>query len=192
MNTTDNHTMHSLLVRDWFVDEEGVLEILERADDNTLQFFRENAKQYSDRVRYIVAPDMFTCSVKPRMKCCDLTDAMMEKMASDDRRAQEIEFEKRWQIHKKTIGERPQADVDDMLDDAWDLMQHAMNAVKNYKSSKYVPPSQRTVKDPKLEKLENDLQTRENEFKRIQDLVNQTDNDWIQNKRDEFRRTALF
>lgn len=192
MDNYSTEQMDSLMTRDWFVDEESILDLLEQADDETREFFRENAHKYSDRVRYVVAPEMFSCSSKSKMNCCDMTDEDMDRALLQWRKNQDIEFEKLWEQHKNTIGERPQQDVDDMLDDAWDLMQHAMNAVKNYKPSKYIPPSQRTVKDPKLEKLEKELETRENEFKRIQELVTQTDNDWLQNKRDEFRRTALF
>lgn len=190
MDNYSTEQMDSLLTRNWFVDEESILDLLDQANDDTLNFVKENSYTYSDRVRYIVAP--FNCSSKLKMKCRSMTDAEIEKVMDDWSKQNEIELEKLWQEHKHTIGYRPQEEVDDMLDDAWDLMQHAMNAVKNYRPGKYVPPSQRTTKDPKLEKLEKELEKRENEFKQIQELVKQADNGWLQDKRDEFCRNALF
>lgn len=190
MDNYSTEQMDSLLTRNWFVDEESILDLLDQADDETLNYVKSNTHKYADRVRYVVAP--FNCSSKVSMKCHVMTDDDMDKALEQWRKAQDIEFENLWNEHKKTIGERPQQEVDDMLDDAWDMMQHAHNAVQNYRPGKYVPPSQRTTKDPKLEKLEKELEKRENEFKRIQELVDQADNGWLQDKRDEFRRKALF
>lgn len=195
-NNTMDH-VNSLLVRNWFVNEEDITELISQTTDENFDKIKKNVDKYSDRVRYIIAPQDFTCCSKLKTKCSELTDADMDTMTKTQKLADEAEFEEKWKEYSKTIGDRPYDSIDGQLDDMWDSLQAEKNRLTqllNKKKIKYIAPSARgkgTV-DPEQSIIEKRISILENEFQNIKNLVDHADSTWLDNKKNEYRIKSLF
>jgi hypothetical protein len=56
---TDYETMDALLKRDWFVDEQGIYELLWTADEDTYAKIYANRHAYSNHVKQVLCPEYF-------------------------------------------------------------------------------------------------------------------------------------
>lgn len=194
----DRKTMDSLLTRDWFIDEEGIQEVLECADQDAWDWVYANRNKYSTRIRMLIEPDDYRFPVdKLKIRVVELTDSMMEKIESERKKKVEEIFEKDWVEHSKSIRDRGFEDVDSDLDDAWDNFCRAKDLLTKYlekpTSKKYVAPSSRgkeTV-DPKQAALEDDIRKMENEYDLAQKAVDEADSSYWEIKKNEYRKTWM-
>lgn len=172
---TDKDTLDFLLKRDWFVDDEAILEELDWADQEAWDYVCENRESYSERVRECIWRTQYP--VKTRLS--DLTDEEVRKM--EVRRLIELEnrFEDVWKSEKENVPERPYGDIDSQLDDAW----ASLAAAKN-ESRSYMPPSRIRAMNERIETLEN-------EFERLHKLVEQADSDYVSKYKDDFKFTWM-
>jgi len=194
----DRKTMDLLLTRDWFIDDEGIEEALDYADQDAWEWVYANRKKYSTRIRMLIEPDDYRVSVdKLNIRLVELTDAMMEKLESDRKKKVDEAFEKDWIEHSKTIQDRGFDNVDSDLDDAWDNFCRAKDILTKYVekpvSKKYLAPSTRgkeTV-DPKRLELEESVRKMENEYDLAQRAVDQVDTLYWDTKKNVYRKTWL-
>lgn len=194
----DRKVTDLLLTRDWFVDEEEIDEVLDSADQDAWDWIYANRKKYSTRIRMLIEPDDYLFPLdKLKIGVVDLSDSMMEKFESDQKKKVDQAFEKDWIKHSKTIQDRGFDDVDSDLDDAWDNFCRARNTLAKYiekpNSKKYVAPGNRDKEttDPKQLALENVVRTMENEYDSAQKAVDDTDSVYWELKKNEYRKTWM-
>lgn len=185
-------TAHELLLRDWFDDDYDILEMLDTMDDPTFDYIYARRHEYSTRVRYCIDPNDYLRTTK--MKILELSDDDMKKKDEELDKMVEQKIDELWKKQPKT--DRPADDLDDMFDRSWDSFQNSKKALEMYLKSKkqsYVPPNLRGKgpTDPMVEELEANIKHRENEFKKLEELVDRADNDWQLRKRNEFRFSYL-
>ena len=194
----DRKTMDALLTRDWFIDEEGIQEVLECADQDAWDWIYANRSKYSTRIRMLIEPDDYRVPVdKLKIRVVELTDSMMEQIESERKKKIEQAFEKDWIERSKSIQDRGFGDVDSDLDDAWDNFCRAKDVLTKYlekpTSKKYVPPTSRgkeTV-EPKQLELEDSVRKMENEYDAAQKVVDETDTLYWDTKKHEYRKTWM-
>lgn len=183
----------TILSRDWFANEDDIVELLEQMDYLTFQEVYLSRHKYSDRVRYHIDPSDYCRSEKAALKVVDLTDKDMERIREELREKNEKHFEAEWERYKKTL-ERPEDSVDHDADEVWqslDILKHALESHLKSKQIKYVPPSMRgknTVVDNKQKQLEEKIAELENEFKKRMEAVEREDTVWFEFKKNEFRQ----
>jgi hypothetical protein len=192
-----NMNTHNLLLRDWFANEQEVIDLLDETPDDEMDIIYENRNLYSDRIRYIIEPNDFTKQPTKKMKIGYLSDSDMKIVHLQRLQNAKDEFERMWNLHNENIGERPYGTVDEEFDDAWDSLEFAKTKLTNYLSKNktgYVPPSMRGAKkvDPVMKKLEDDIQTAENEFNARKARVEFEDKVWLESKKNEFRNKQMY
>ena len=194
----DRKTMDILLTRDWFVDEEGIQEVLECADQDAWDWVYANRNKYSTRIRMMIEPDDYRFPVdKLKIRVVELTDSMMEKIESERKKKVDQAFEKDWIEHSKSLQDRGFGDVDSDLDDAWDNFCRAKDLLTKYlekpNAKKYVAPSSRGKDsvDAKQAALEDDIRKMENEYDLAQKAVDDKDSSYWEIKKNEYRQTWM-
>jgi hypothetical protein len=194
----DRNTMDILLTRDWFIDEDGIQEVLECADQDAWDWIYANRKKYSTRIRKLIEPTDYEFPLnKLKIRVVELTDSMIEKIESERKKKIDDAFEKDWIEHSKTIQDRGFEDVDSDLDDAWDDFCLARDNLTKYlekpSTKKYVAPSSRgkeTV-DSKQTELEDIVRKMENEYDLSQKAVDEVDTLYWDTKKNEYRKIWL-
>jgi hypothetical protein len=57
-----------LLLRDWFVDEESIYDLLDWSSDEAFNYVYDNRSRYSERVRMVIEPNDWKGDYKPKLK----------------------------------------------------------------------------------------------------------------------------
>lgn len=187
-NVLTKESAHQLLKRDWFIEEEDILDLLDEMSDPVFDYIYENRDEYSARIRYCIDPSDFKAKLK--MKLTVITDELFNQIEIGRELDLNKKIDEAWNKHPKE--ERPYSDIDRKCDDAWEDYQTAKKDLDKYFKTKhitYVPPSLRTpmMVDKKVEDLEKIIDSKENEFKNLEKLANQEDEEWVKSKKNEFR-----
>jgi hypothetical protein len=181
-----------LLKRDWFLDVDDILEVVNLADQDAWNYIYKNRTSYSNRIRHVIEyRDFLVHPSKLTMRCVDYTDDMYTRRNADILARQKQAFEKSWEIYSATLPERCLESIDSQLDDVWRDLQLAKDNLKNYnekKPKKYVPPSMRgkEVPDEMQVKLTNAITELETDFNTITKAVADADKSYTDNKKDEY------
>jgi hypothetical protein len=172
---TDKDTLDFVLKRNWFLDDESILEELDWANQEAWDYVCANRESYPERVRECI----WRTKYPTKMRVLDFTDDDLRKI--EVRRLIELEdkFEEAWKVEKENVPERPYGDIDSQLDDAWS----SLASMKN-QSRSYVPPSKVKALNEKIESLEN-------EFERLNKAVQQADSDYVSKYKDDFKFTWM-
>jgi len=194
----DRETADNLLSRDWFIEDDCIQEVLERADQDAWDWIYANRSKYSTRIRMLIEPEDYRFPVeKLKIRVAELTDSMMEKINSERQKKIDDAFEKDWIEHSKTIQDRGFGNVDSELDDAWDNFCHAKDVLTKYlekpAAKKYVAPGSRgkdTV-DPKQIEIETNIRKMENEYDLAQKAVDEVDTLYWDLKKNAYRKTWM-
>lgn len=182
-----------LLMRNWFTDDDEILDVLDQVDNETYNEIYNSRHKYPDRVRYHIEPADYSKSKKVTFKLNDLSDKDLEKLVEEQKQKNEKHFEAEWEKYKATL-ERPEDSVDHDADEAWrllDIMKQALESHLKTRGIKYIPPSMRSKGlsvDPKQKQLEEKIEELENEFKKRMEAVEKEDSFWFELKKNEFRK----
>lgn len=194
----DSKTTDELLTRDWFMDHDTIVDVLDCADENAWNYVYENRAKYSTRIRMLIEPDDYRVPLeKLKIRLVDITDPMMEKIEVNQRKKNDELFEKDWVEYSKSIQDRGFSDEDSDLDNAWDNFCRAKDRLTKYlekpNAKKYVTPGSRkdTYVDPKQAELEEAIRISENEYDLAQKAVDQVDTIYWGRKKMEFRKKWL-
>jgi len=194
----DTNTMDELLTRDWFMDHDSIVDVLDCADQNAWNYVYDNRSKYSTRIRMLIEPDDYRVPIeKLKIRLGNITDSMMEKMESNQRKKNDELFEKDWVEYSKSVQDRGFSDEDSQLDDAWDNFCRAKDRLTKYlekpNAKKYVTPNSRgnTYVDPKQAELEEAIRTSENEYDMAQKAVDEVDTLYWGRKKMEYRKKWL-
>jgi len=181
--------LHDLLISNRFLDDEGILYILEYADTEAWNHIYENRKLYAHRIQTLIEPyDFLPDRSKIKMRHTDLTDDLMIEIEKERRNAKMKEFEVHWNTIKGMIPDRPVDDVDNDFDDAWQALSSAIDEITAYLESRsgvYMAPSARSRVSPEQEKLENAYKSRKKEFEELEKLIAKADEEYLATKKNE-------
>ena len=191
-----NNRINSLLNRNWFVDEDSIVELLNQATISEYDTIRSNALSFPDNVRYIIAPEEYNCFPKCKLKCSEMSDSDMQQFTHKQEIQAQAEFEADWKQYSKDIGERSFDTIDSEMDDAWDRLQAEkakLTAHLKKNNLRYIPPSMRLKNnvDPIQSAIETAIRSHENEFNALKILVEAADSIWIQDKKNDYRKTWM-
>ena len=160
--------MEQLLIRDWFVDEEAILELFDQMDNETFNKFYDNRRKYSRRIRECLAPEEAdACKpLKSKMRVISMTEQDMLQNKHMLYLESIAETERNWEDYKKKTGAcRPLTDLDTEHDDCFSRLQRAKS------------PS-------KIESLKN-------EYDLCSKFVEQADNEWNTKARYEWAMSQM-
>jgi hypothetical protein len=160
--------MEQLLTRDWFVDEEAILELFDQMDNETFNKFYDNRYKYSRRIRECLAPEEADACKPPKSKMRVVSMTEQDMLGNKHRLYLEsiAEMERNWEDYKKKTGtSRPLTDLDTEHDDCFNRLQRAKS------------PS-------KIESLKN-------EYDLCSKFVEQADNEWNTKARYEWAMSQM-
>lgn len=191
-----NNRINSLLNRNWFIDENSIVDLLNQATISEYDAIRADVLSFPDNVRYIIAPEEYNCFPSCKLKCSDMSDSEMTGLTRKQEIRTEAEFEADWKQYSKDIGERSFEAIDGDMDDAWDRLQAQKNKLSDHLKKhnlRYIPPSMRANNpvDPIQAAIETAIRTHENEYNAIKLLVDSADSIWIDNKKNDYRKTWM-
>jgi len=194
----DSKTMDELLTRDWFMDHDSIVDVLDCANQNAWNYVYENRSKYSTRIRMLIEPDDYRVPLeKLKIRLVDITDPMMERIENNQRKKNDELFEKDWVEYSKSVQDRGFSDEDSDLDDACDNFCRAKDRLTKYlekpNAKKYVTPGSRgnTYVDPKQVELEEAIRTSEQEYDLAQKAVDEVDTVYWGRKKMEYRKQWL-
>jgi hypothetical protein len=191
----DFKTADELLTRDWFVDEDSIRYIIYYANQEAWEFIYANRRKYSRRIREIIEPHDYQVSPeKLRFKVRCVSDKEWNEMIRESQRKLDDKFEVAWTKYSESVPDRPLREIDSLLDDAWDRLVKTKDKLTKYLSSRskaYVPPSMRGKKepeDPRQTVIENEIRAMENEYDKIQKLVEEIDSAYWETQKNDYRK----
>ena len=191
----DIETVDYLLKRNWFTENEGIVELLELANQQAWEYVCKNRMIYSQRVRDMI-DSYFKPVYKSKVTVSDLTDQELEIIEQIRSKKYEEAFRKDWEKQLKTIPPRSPTDIDTLSDSTWELLVKSKEELSNYvkvNQKKYVSPKARTMVtvDPKQKKLEDRLRDLENEYNLLKKSIGTLDTIYLSKKEDEYRETWM-
>lgn len=184
----------SMLKNDEFYDEDEIYEFLYNLNMNDWNYVCENKNSYPPRVRQIIDPNL---NISTKLRVVELTNEVINRIEKEEEDKKNTQFEIDWEQHQLTANiERPFDEVDDSLDEAWDNLIEAKSRMETYlkrKNASYIPPSQRNNMKISSEQneLEDEIQSLENEYSRVERLVEVADSKYLERKKDEYKVTWL-
>lgn len=191
----DLKTADELLTRDWFVDEESIRYIINYADQEAWDFIYKNRRRYSMRIREIIEPRDYQVSPeKLRIKVRSVSDKEWNEQIRNGQRKLDDKFEQDWTKYSECVPDRPLGEIDSLLDGAWERLCNTKDKLTKYLASRpkaYVPPSMRGKKepeDPKQTTIENEIHCMENEYNKIQKLIEQSDSEYWKTQKNDYRK----
>jgi len=168
----DFKTADTLLKRNWFVDDNDLLDLLYTTDNNAWERICNNAGQYSDHIRDMIQE--FSAPPKIKMKVRNIDDNMYTKILVRQKRAMDDRMSADWIEHMKTLPPRPRRVADDLLDQSWEKL----CALRSRKGKYTVTEAQMLLA--------------KNEYESDKAVVDEADRIYLYDKKDEFRIKYLL
>lgn len=194
----DTETVNQLLTRDWFINEDDILDVIDSADKNAYDYLYKNRSKYSKRIHQLIEPDDFRFPIeKLNIRVVNITESMMKNIETEHKKTVSDMFERKWIEHSKNIQDRTIGTVDTDLDNAWDKFCEAKESLAKYvanpNAKKYISPSSRgkEVIDNKQKELEEVVRNAENEYDLAQKRVDDADEEYWNTKKSEYGATWM-
>jgi hypothetical protein len=191
-------TVNQLLTRDWFIDEDDILDVLDSADKTAYAYVYNNRSKYSKRIHQLIEPDDFRFPIKKlNVRVLNITEPMMKNIETEHKKSVSDMFERKWIEYSKDIQDRTIGEVDTDLDNAWDKFCQAKESLAKYianpSAKKYVSPGSRgkDVVDSKQAELEEIVRKAENEYDLAQKRVDEADEEYWNTKKSEYGSTWM-
>jgi len=189
----DKETVDHLLTRDWFVDDDGICEVLTHADQEAWDWVVMNSPKFSPRVRKNIKfiSSLYSPIETPKMKVMEIPDNMWRDIHGKHIRNMEAEFDVLWTEYLKTVPSRPKGNVDKHLDEVSRKIKEANDVMTQHnemQKKKYLTPAARMKNvDMRMQELQATSLSLQAEFDRTQKLVNELEETFQRNKKREFR-----
>jgi hypothetical protein len=194
----NTETVNQLLTRDWFIDENDILDVIDASDKNAYDYLYNNRSKYSKRIHQLIEPDDFRFPIeKLNIRVVNITEPMMKNIETEHKKTVSEMFERKWIEHSKNIQDRTIGTVDTDLDNAWDKFCEAKESLAKYvanpNAKKYISPSSRgkEVIDNKQKELEEVVRNAENEYDLAQKRVDDADEEYWNTKKSEYGATWM-
>jgi len=168
----DFNTVDTLLKRNWFVDDNDLLDLLYSTETSVWEQICNNAGQYSDHIRYMIQDFRIPQQVKTKLRNID--DEWYTKILLRQKRAMDERMSNDWLEHMKTLPPRPRRFIDDVADASWEKL----CALKSRKGKYIVTDSQ--------------ILMAKTEFETDKAAVDEADRIYLYDKKNEFRTSYLL
>lgn len=186
----------TLLRRDWFVDDDDIIELVWDASEEAFVMIMNNLHTYSARVRSVLTNtfNMPKISQRVKMNVTCLTDDQLDHIETTKLKELSTKIEAAWQAYKKAHGlTRPENEVDDTYTELYEMLQEKKKTkeLQNKSKKKYVAPSMRGKVEP-VEPIDIEIQKLENEITNVQQKIKDEDQLWENGKKSELYKYLLL
>lgn len=191
----------TLLRRNWFVDDDSIIELVWDATEEAFEKIMENVNTYPERVQRVLTNKFrptFTRISKKKTK--DLTNNDMDTIEYRNQKNFNERLEVEWQTYRKENGlSRPESDADERYTELYTRLQKTKRDLeeetKKPASKRYLPPSMRdklpVTVTPEVEKLQKTIQNLENEISQVKKEIVNEEYIWENDKRTQYKYTIL-
>jgi hypothetical protein len=189
-----------LLKRNWFLDSEGIEELLMDADEEVFQVIVDRAHTYPENVRAIIYSFLpISTSKYSKLKIRDITDEQMDLQEFKEKERKRKELSDGWEAYKVNQKLEPpvgylDAELDDMFSELQELKKNLEDAKKKSLTGRYVPPAMRekvAAEDSHVIEITKQIQKAENEILLQNQRIEQEHHEWFVRKRNEFEQAML-
>lgn len=178
-------TLNQLLHRNWFVDDDDIIELLDDASEDAYNYIVENLTSYPDRIQNVINETYIPMKLS-KQTVTELTDDDMIKRYMQQEDDFNKELEAAWQKEIKESGiSRPDGVLEDTLEEKTEELVKQKKLLEQEKNKKqlgtYVPPNMRHIKkmeNPAVTKLEETIQNLENEIEKLKKQIKQEEKNW--------------
>lgn len=197
----------TLLRRDWFIDDEDVLELIKDLSDPAFFKILERLDTYSSRIQTVLYDFRSkTYMDKFKLKIRNIDDDELYNRFIE----REIQLNKKldslWEQYKLDHGlNRPDGELDDNYNELYNKLKEVKKKLEEEKNKpvapvkqSYVPPSMRDKVQPKkptisieVEKLQNEVARIENEIRKVKNQIEEEEHKW-NNDRKEYHHRELW
>jgi hypothetical protein len=190
----DLETTHTLLTRNWFLDEEAVENVLMSADQTAWDYVYEHRHTYATRIRQLIEPmDYVTSSDKLRTKIREFTDDEWKRVLRADEDALELDFSTKWNEASKTVETRPQSFADLELENVKKQVEELKARLARYMSARSRVSSRDTASSLEhQEESERAIKKLHMVCSKIQATIDEQNTHYMNQKKKEFRLQWLL
>jgi hypothetical protein len=186
----DPTRVKTLLERDWFVDDDSLLEFFEDMDEDEYNYAKANRDKYSRRIRECIdfCEEFENPAPKPKLslRISEMSEREMTRYCRKRDGALQDSIEKVWILHKTSNSlSRPKQDFDHELLAAEKNLEFAQNTKKNYRAP-YVPRGMTSTRNTVEEKINADVSTLEQKVNSLKSQIEIADKDWETVEREKF------
>ena len=189
----DKETMDHLLSRDWFVDDEGICEVLMHADQDAWNWILLHRNKFSSRIQKNIefVSSYFSPIQVQALTVKEISDSAWNDIQTKHIRDMEAEFNSLWKDYLKTAPSRSKTNIDNHLDDISNKIKQENEVLLQHtemQKKKYLTPAARVKHvDTRLQQIQTTIRSLQQELERTQTLVNELDTSFHKNKKREFR-----
>jgi hypothetical protein len=189
-----------LLKRNWFLDDESIADFLMEADEDIFREIVNRIATYPYNVQQVIFAFLPLPIRNVKLKVHDLTDEDMTRREMEAYLKTKNMMAEGWEAYKKEKNLQPPVGyLDSELDDLFAGLQATKKDLEDAKkksiSGRYVPPSMRdkvTSEDPRVLAILKKIETMENEISIQKERIEQSHDEWFNNKRNEFEKQQML
>lgn len=189
-----------LLKRNWFLDEESLIEFLTQASENVFREIANRIRTYPSGVQQVIFAFLPLPIGNVKLKIHDLSDEDMAIREIKEYETKKKMLDDSWEEYKRENNlDPPVGYLDSELDDMFAELQLTKNELEKAKKKSvtgtYVPPSMRNkvvVDDPRVTVIMKKIAVLENEIKTQNRYIEQEKDAWFANKRNEFEEQQML
>jgi hypothetical protein len=181
----------TLLYRDWFTDDQDLIDLLEDANQDVFDHILENLKSYPCRVQNVINENYVPMKLSKKTYT-EITDIDMIRRYMKADQEFDDELDAAWKAYIKDSGmSRPDGETEDKLEEKMTELSNKnklLEEEKNKKSGKYVPPNMRgkLIDNPVVTKLVESIRDTENEIGRLKKQIQQEEKSWYEERKLQF------
>lgn len=188
-----------LLRRDWFLDEDDILDLIWDISEETFQRIMENLNVYSLRVRTVLRSTVPQpkCSTNSSLTVRDISELDLYREQAKHVQSLLDKVDDLWIAYKKEHGlSRPDGEADAKYTELYESLQATkkqLDGEVNKPSKTYVAPSLRKKNvTPEVEKLQLRVTTIENEISNVQKEIELQEKIWDNDKKSHVFNKLLY
>jgi hypothetical protein len=192
----------NLLRRDWFLDEQSILELIQELPDSAFYKIIDNAHIYSKTIQEILYRFKVPSYIdKLKLQVREIDDDEMYELDMQREAKQKEQFDNVWKIFKAEMGlTRPEGDVDTKYNELFEKVKEVTKKLEEEKvkptpKKAYVAPHLRgketQVVNVEIEKIQNELRNLENEIKKVKIEIDNEEQKW-EDERKQYHYTEIW
>ena len=190
----DLETTDTLLTRNWFLEENGIDDVLVSADQSAWDYVYENRHKYATRIRQLIEPmDYIVSPDKLRVKVREFSDSEWNAVLRADEDMLELDFDRKWKEFSKTIENRPQSFADLELENTKKQIEELKARLARYTAARSRVSTRDTASSLEhQEESERAIKKLQMVCSKIQVTIDQQNNLYMNEKKKEYRLVWLL
>lgn len=175
-----------LLKRDWFLSVQDIHDLLGYADDDTFWKIYSVRREYSQRVREVVAPlDYVHDKTLYKLTVGDLTDEHIEDMKRVDRINLRKLMQEEWEKHMNSMPKRPRESIDERIDQVRLNIEAVREELRDYRDVRKCGDRK------KLAEFDQRIETLWAQEAELQTVKQKTESAWIDRQRMKYEARLI-